>query len=70
MTSPLNPAMAPTVTYEYLFYQLLSDRLQPPARWKAHGLLLGSSTPGTTCRRLRPKILDMIGSFQQQMTPG
>jgi hypothetical protein len=34
MASPPNPAMTLAVTYEYLFYLSLSDRLWPPSRWK------------------------------------
>jgi hypothetical protein len=66
--SPSDPAMAPIVTYEYLCCLPSSERLRPPARRKARGLLSGSYTPGTVCHRLQPKILDMTGSLEQQMT--
>jgi hypothetical protein len=46
MASPLNPVVVPAVTYEYLFFLRLSDRLRSPTRWKARGLLTGSCTPG------------------------
>jgi hypothetical protein len=59
--SPQNPAEVPAVTYEYLFCPLLSDQLQPPARWRARGLLSGSNTPGILGHQLRTKILDTIG---------
>jgi hypothetical protein len=42
-----NPTVVPIVTYEYLFFLPLSERLQPPAQRKAHGLLLGFCTQGT-----------------------
>jgi hypothetical protein len=45
--SPLNLTAAPAVTYEHLFCLPSTDRLLPPARWKARGLLSGSSTLGT-----------------------
>jgi hypothetical protein len=48
MISPPNPVVAPTTTYEYLFCLSSSGRLRPPARRKAHGLLSGSSTSGST----------------------
>jgi hypothetical protein len=67
-TSPRNHAHAPSVTYEYLFYLPSSDRLWPPTRRKAQGLLSGSSTPGTAGRWLRLKILDTTGSVQWQTT--
>jgi hypothetical protein len=54
----MNPMEAPTVTYEYLFYLPSSDQLWPPARWKAQGLLSGSSTLGTAGYWLWPTILD------------
>jgi hypothetical protein len=67
MISPSNPMAAPVVTYEYIFCLSLSDQLRPPTQWKAQGLLSGSSTPDTVGHRLRPKILDMTYSLQQQM---
>jgi hypothetical protein len=50
--SPLNLMVAPTVTYEYLLYLPLSDRLQPPTRPKDRGLLSRSSTPSTAGHEL------------------
>jgi hypothetical protein len=47
--TPPNPTIAPTTSYEYIFYLSSSDRLQPPARWKARGLL-------------SPNNLDTVGS--------
>jgi hypothetical protein len=44
MASPMNPAVIPIVTYEYLFCLPSSERLRPPARRKAQGLLSGSCT--------------------------
>jgi hypothetical protein len=67
MASPPNCMVVPTITYEYLFCLLSSERLRPPARRKAWGLLLGSYTLGTAGHRLWPKNLDMIGSLQWQM---
>jgi hypothetical protein len=64
--TPANPMVAPTVSYEYLFYHPSSEQLRPPAQWKAWGLLLGSDTPGMVGHRLWPNNLDMIGSLQQQ----
>jgi hypothetical protein len=63
MNSPLNPLVALAVTYEYLICLLSSDRLRPPARRKAWGLLSEPSTPGTTGPQLWPKIRDMTGSL-------
>jgi hypothetical protein len=68
MISPLKAAETLIVTYEYLFYLPLSDRLRPPARRKARGLLSGSSTQSNTGHWLRPKILDTTDSLQQQTT--
>jgi hypothetical protein len=65
--SSLKAVELPTVTYEYLFCQALSNRLRPPTRRRARGLLPGSSTLGTTDRQLWTKILDTIGSLQRQM---
>jgi hypothetical protein len=48
--TPLNPTEVRIVTYEYLLYAPLSDRLRLPGQRKAQGLLLGSSTPGTVGR--------------------
>jgi hypothetical protein len=62
-----NPTEVPAVTYEYLFCPLSSDRLRPPAQWRAEGLLSGSSTLGTVSHWLQPKILDTTGSLQWQM---
>jgi hypothetical protein len=59
--------MAPAVTYEYLFCLHSSERLRPPIRRKAQGLLSGSCTPGTVGHQLWPKILDMTGSIQQRL---
>jgi hypothetical protein len=67
MVSPLNLVMAPAVTYDYLLCLPSSDRLRPPTQWNARGLLSRSSSLGTTGYRLWPKILDTIGSLQQQM---
>jgi hypothetical protein len=61
--SPLNPMMAPAVICEYRFCLPLSDRLWPPTQQKTRGLLSESSTPGTTGRQLRHKILDTIDSL-------
>jgi hypothetical protein len=61
IASPSNLVAAPVVTYEYLFYLPSSERLHPPARWKARELWPGSCTPGTTGRRLQPKNLDTTG---------
>jgi hypothetical protein len=47
MALPLNPVAVLTVTYEYLFYLMLSEQSPMPARQKARGLLTGSYTPGT-----------------------
>jgi hypothetical protein len=66
MASPPNPAVVPTVTSEYLFFLPLSERLWPPARWKAQGLLLGSCAPGIVGHRFWPKSLDTTGSHQRQ----
>jgi hypothetical protein len=63
MASPLNPAMAPTITYGYLFCLPSSDQLCPPVRWKARELLSHSKTLGTAGYWLWPKILDTIGSL-------
>jgi hypothetical protein len=52
MALPPNPAVVPTVIYEYLFCLPSSERLWPPTQWKAWGLLSGSCTPG---HRLWPK---------------
>jgi hypothetical protein len=68
MASPPNPAKAPAVTYEYLFYLPSNERLWPLAQQKAQGLLSVSSTPDTASCRLWPKNLDMTGFLQQQMT--
>jgi hypothetical protein len=65
-TTPLNPAMVPTISYEYLFCHPSSDQLRPPSRWKTRGLLSGFCTSGTTGRRLRPSNLDTISSHQRQ----
>jgi hypothetical protein len=46
MASPPNPTAIPAVTYEYLFYLPSSDRLRPPTRRKARGLLTMSCTLG------------------------
>jgi hypothetical protein len=67
MISPLNPTEVPVVSYDYLFKPPLCDRLRPPPQRRARGLLLWSSTPCTVGHRLWPKILDTIGSLQQQM---
>jgi hypothetical protein len=37
----LNLVDVPIVPYEYLFCPPSSDRLWPPAQWRASGLLLG-----------------------------
>jgi hypothetical protein len=66
MASPLNPVMAPAVTYEYLFCLPLSERLRTPAQWKARDLLSGSCTPGTVGHRLRLINLDTTDSLQRQ----
>jgi hypothetical protein len=65
MASPLNPAAAPAVIYDYLFYLWSSERLRPPTQRKARGLLSGSCTPGIVGHRLRPKNLD-TDSFLQR----
>jgi hypothetical protein len=62
----LNPATVPAVSYEYLFCLPSSDRLRPPARRKAQGLLSGSCTLGTVGRWLWPNNLDMTSSLQWQ----
>jgi hypothetical protein len=64
--TPLNPVVVPAVLYEYLLCHPSSDRLWPPARRKARGLLSGSCTPSTAGHRLRPNNLDTSGSLQQQ----
>jgi hypothetical protein len=64
--TPLNPAMVPTISYEYLFYHPSSDRLRPPTQRKARGLLSGSCTLGIVGHRLRPTKLDTAGSLQRQ----
>jgi hypothetical protein len=46
IVTPWNPTVAPTTSYEYLLCLPSSDRLRPPAQWKARGLLSGSCTPG------------------------
>jgi hypothetical protein len=52
----LNPAVVPTVTYEYLFYLPSSERLRPLAQWNTQGLLSGYCTTGTVGHWLQPKI--------------
>jgi hypothetical protein len=68
MDLPPNPMAVLAVTFEYLFYLLLSERLHPPAQWKARGLLSESCTPGNAGCPLWPKSLDTISSLQRQMT--
>jgi hypothetical protein len=63
MASPPNPVVAPVVTYEYLFYLLLSERPWPPSQQQAQGLLSGPCTLGTVGHWLRPKNLDTAGSL-------
>jgi hypothetical protein len=46
MTSPLNPAVVLVVTFEYLSYLSLSERLRPPARRKVRGATIGVLYPG------------------------
>jgi hypothetical protein len=58
----LNPVAVSTEPYEYPFYHPTSDRLQPPARRKARGLLSRSCTSGTAGSRLRPNNLDTTDS--------
>jgi hypothetical protein len=65
MAPPPNPIVVPTVTYEYLFCLPSSERLWPPARWKAWGLQSGSYTTGTFGPRLQPINLHMISSLQR-----
>jgi hypothetical protein len=48
--TPLNPAVAPTTSYEYLFCLPSSDWLWPPTRWKARGY----------CQGLVPRVLWVI----------
>jgi hypothetical protein len=54
MASPLNPMVAPVVTYEYPFNLPSSERPRPPARLKTWGLLSGSCTPRTVSHQLHP----------------
>jgi hypothetical protein len=63
MSLPPNLALVSAITYKYLFCLSLSEWLQPPARWKAQGLLSGSCPPGT----VGPKNLDTTSSIQCQM---
>jgi hypothetical protein len=51
MVTPLNPAVVPAVSYEYLFCLPSSEWLHPPARWKVQRLLLKSCTLGTAGHR-------------------
>jgi hypothetical protein len=62
MVTPPNPVAVPTISYEHLFCLPSSERLWPPTRWKAQGLLSGSSTLGTVGHQLRSKHMDTIGS--------
>jgi hypothetical protein len=65
--SPSNLAGVPVVTYDYQLCLLSRGHIQLPAQQNAHGLLSGSCTSGTAGHRLQPKILDTIGSLQQQI---
>jgi hypothetical protein len=58
--TPLNPAVVPAVSYEYLFDLPSSERLRPLARRKVWGLLLGSCTSGIVGHLLQPKNLDTV----------
>jgi hypothetical protein len=68
MASPSNPIVIPIVTYEYLICLMSSERLWPPARRKAQGLLSESCTLGTVHRQLLPKRIRIRpSSVQWQM---
>jgi hypothetical protein len=70
IVTPLNPVVAPTTSYEYLFCLPSIDQIQPPAQWKARTLLSGSCTPGTVGHQLRPKNPFTTNSHQLQMAGG
>jgi hypothetical protein len=65
MALPMNLAVVPAVTYEYLFFLPLSEWLRPPAQQKAWGLLSGSYNLSTVGCLIRPKNLDTTNSLQQ-----
>jgi hypothetical protein len=58
MASPLNPAVVPVVTYEYLIYLPSSERFHPSTQQKAQGLLSGSCIPGIVCPVMAQTSLD------------
>jgi hypothetical protein len=67
MTSPPNPAIEPTVTYEYLFFLPLSNRLRQPLDGRLRGYYQGFVPQVPRVTGYGPKNLVMTGSHQQQM---
>jgi hypothetical protein len=61
------PTVVFTVPREFLFCHPTGDRLRPPTRRKARGLMSGFYTPGTTGRRLPPDNMNMSDFTNRQM---